>query len=92
MQRRKYKKHKRPGSTGQKHYAYKHGRCTKLTRQEQADANTRLRLLKDLAIYGGFMSQPTKFNGRPPRDYIKPDFNNVWSWVYVLIKLNKFKM
>ena len=89
MQRRKYKKHKRPGSTGQNHWNWSHGNTTKLTRQEQADTNCRIRYLCDLAKYGGFMSQSTKFIGRPPKDYIKLDFNNMWSWVYVLIKLNK---
>ena len=91
MQRRKYKKHNRPGSTGQNHHAYKHGRCSQLTRQEQADTNCRLRYLCDMAIHGGFMSQPTKFIGRPPKDYIKPDFNNVWCWVYALIKVDTLK-
>ena len=92
MQRHKYKKHKRPGSTGKNHWNWTHGNATKLTRQEQADANCRLRYLCDMAIHGGFMTQPTKLIGRPPKDYIKPDFNNMWSWVYVLIKLDKLKL
>jgi hypothetical protein len=70
MQRRKYKKHKRPGSTGQNHWNWSHGNATKLTRQEQADTNCRLRYLCDMAIHGGFMTQPTKLLGRPPNSPI----------------------
>ena len=42
----------------------------------------------DMAIHGGFMSNPSKLLGRPPKDYFKPDFNNMWHRVYVHIKIN----
>ena len=65
MQRRKYKKHKRPGSTGSKHWNWRHGKCSMETRKEHADTNIRLRLLTDLAIQGCFMTPATEFMGRP---------------------------
>ena len=89
MQRRKYKKHKRPGSTGSKHWAWSHGRCTKETRKEQADTNMRLRLLTDLAIQGSFMTHFTKFMGRPPNDYLNLDLSKHENLVYALLKINK---
>jgi len=89
MQRRKYKKHKRPGSTGSKHWAWSHGRCTKETRKEQADTNMRLRLLTDLAIQGSFMTHTTKFMGRPPNEYLKLDLSKHENLVYALIKISK---
>ena len=89
MQRRKYKKHKRPGSTGSNHWNWSHGNATKLTRQEQADTNCRLRYLCDMAIQGGFMSQPTKFIGRPPNDYLKLDLSKHENLIFALMKINK---
>ena len=90
MQRRKYKKHKRPGSTGSKHWAWRHSKCTKEARKEQADTNTRLRLLTDLAIQGRFMSPTTpNFMGRPPNDYLKLDLSKHENLVYALLKINK---
>ena len=88
MQRRKYKKHKRPGSTGKNHWNWSHGNATKLTRKEQADTNCRLRYLCDIAIQGGFMSQPTKFIGRPPKDYIKLNLGKYENLVYALLKIH----
>lgn len=90
MQRRKYKKHKRPGSTGQNHWNWSHGNATKLTRQEQADTNCRLRYLCDMAIHGGFMTHTTKFMGRPPNKYLRLDLSKPEHLVYVLMKINKF--
>ena len=78
----------RPKSTGKNHWNYKHGKYTTEERQKQADFNCRLRFLSDMAIHGGFMSNPSKFLGRPPKDYFKPDFNNVWHRVCVHIKIN----
>jgi hypothetical protein len=89
MQRKKYKKHKRPGSSGSNHWNWSNRECSNRARQERADTNCRLRYLCDMAIHGGFMSQPTKFIGRPPKDYIKPDFNNLWSWVYMFMKIDR---
>lgn len=89
MQRRKYKKHKRPGSTGSKHWAWRHGKCTKEARKEQADTNMRLRLLTDLAIQGSFMSPITKFMGRPPNNYLKLDLSKPENLVYALMIINK---
>ena len=89
MQRRKYKKHKRPGSTGSKHWAWSHGRFSIETRKEQADTNMRLRLLTDLAIQGRFMTHSTKFMGRPPNDYLKLDLSKHENLVYALIKISK---
>jgi len=89
MQRRKNKKHKRPGSTGSNHWSWSHGNATKLTRQEQADTNCRLRYLCDMAIQGGFMSQPTKFIGRPPNDYLKLDLSKHENLIFALMKINK---
>jgi len=82
------KKFPRPQSTGKNHWNYKHGKCTTEERQRRADFNCRLRFLYDMAIHGGFMSNPSKLLGRTPKDYFKPDFNNMWHRVYVHIKIN----
>ena len=89
MQRRKYKKHTRPRSTGSNHWNWSHGRCTKEARKEQADTNMRLRLLTDLAIQGRFMTHSTKFMGRRPNDYLKLDLSKHENLVYALLKINK---
>ena len=89
MQRRKYKKHKRPGSTGSKHWNWSQGICSMEKRREQADTNMRLRLLTDLAIQGRFMTHSTKFLGRPPNDYLKLDLSKPENLVYALMKINK---
>ncbi len=89
MQRRKYKKHKRPGSTGSKHWNWRHGKCSMETRKEHADTNIRLRLLTDLAIQGCFMTPATEFMGRPPNDYLSLDLSKPEHLVYVLMKINK---
>ena len=90
MQRRKYKKHKRPGSTGPNHWSWSHGNATKLKRQEQADTNCRLRYLCDLGKQGGFMTHTTEFMGRPPNDYLKLELSKPENLVYALLKINKF--
>jgi len=90
MQRRKYKKHKRPGSTGSNHWNWSHGNTTKLTRQEQADTNCRLRYLCDLGKQGSFMSPTTEFMGRPPNEYLRLDLSKPEHLVYVLMKINNF--
>jgi hypothetical protein len=90
MQRRKYKKHKRPGSTGSNHWNWSHGNATKLTRQEQADTNCRLRYLCDIGKQGHFMTHTTKFMGRPPNEYLRLDLSKPEHLVYVLMKINKF--
>lgn len=89
MQRRKYKKHKRPGSTGPNHWNWRHGRCSIEARKEQADTNMRLRLLTDLAIQGRFMTHTTKFMGRRPNEYLKLDLSKPENLVYALMKINK---
>jgi len=82
------KKYPRPRSTGKNHWNYKHGKYTTEERQRRADFNCRLCFLCDMAIHGGFMSNPYKFLGRPPKDYFKPDLNNLWHRVCVHIKIN----
>ena len=89
MQRHKYKKHKRPGSTGPKHWNWSHGNATKLTRQKQAETNCRLRYLCDIGIQYGFMTPTTKFLGRPPKDYIKANLKEVMALTYVMMKIKK---
>jgi len=89
MQRRKYKKHKRPGSTGSNHWNWSHGNATKLTRQEHADTHCRIRYLCDVGTQGRFMSPTTKFMGRPPNDYLSLDLSKPEHLVYVLMKINK---
>ena len=89
MQRSKYIKHKRPGSTGPKHWNWSHGNATKLTRQEQAETNCRLRYLCDIGIQYGFMTPTTKFLGRPPKDYIKANLKEVMALTYVMMKIEK---
>jgi len=89
MKQRKYKKHKRPGSTGPKHWNWSHGACSKQARQERADTNCRLRYLCDIGIQGGFMTHATKFVGRPPNDYLNLDLNKPENLVYVLMKIDK---
>ena len=89
MQRRKYKKHKRPGSTGSKHWNWRHGRCSMETRKEQADTVCTLRYLCDLGKQGSFMTHTTKFMGRPPNDYLKLDLSKHENLVYALMKINK---
>ena len=89
MQRRKYKKHKRPGSTGSNHWNWSHGNATKLTRQEQADTNCRLRYLCDIGKQGGFMTHTTKFMGRPPKNYLRLDLGDKAHLVFTLMKINK---
>ena len=89
MQRRKYKKHKRPGSTGSKHWNWHNRRCSKENRKEQADTNIRLRLLTDLAIQGGFMTHTTQFMGRPPNEYLSLNLSKPEHLIYVLMKINK---
>jgi len=90
MQRRKYKKHKRPGSTGSNHWNWSRGNASKLTRQEHAGTHCRIRYLCDIGKQGGFMSSPTKnFLGRPPNDYLSLDLSKPEHLVYVLMKINK---
>ena len=89
MQRRKYKKHKRPGSTGSKHWAWRHGKFTKEARKEQADTNCRIRFLCDLGEQGNFMKSATKFTGRPPNEYLKLDLSKHENLTYALLKINK---
>ena len=89
MEQRKYKKHKRLGSTGSNHWAWRHGRCSMETRKEQADTNMRLRLLTDLAIQGRFMTHSTKFMGRRPNDYLKLDLSKHENLIFALMKINK---
>ena len=89
MQRRKYKKHKRPGSTGPNHWNWSHGRCTKEARKEQADTVCTLRYLCDLGKQGRFMTHTTKFMGRPPNEYLKLDLSKHENLVYALIKISK---
>jgi|TARA_B110000285_G_scaffold205854_1_gene243945 hypothetical protein len=89
MQRRKYKKHKRPGSTGSKHWNWRHGRCSMETRKEQADTVCTLRYLCDIGTQGRFMSPTTKFMGRPPDDYLSLDLSKTENLVYALLKINK---
>ena len=89
MQRRKYKKHKRPGSTGSNHWNWSHGRCTKETRKEQANTVCTLRYLCDLGKQGGFISSNTKFMGRPPSEYLRLDLSKPENLVYALMKINK---
>ena len=88
MQRRKYKRHKRPGNTGSNHWNWSHGNATKLTRQEQADTNCRLRYLCDLGEQGNFMTHTTKFLGRPPSKYHSLDLRKSENLVYALLKIN----
>ena len=87
MKSRKYK-HKRPGSTGPNHWAWRHGKCTKETRKEQADTNCRLRYLCDIGKQGGFMTPTTEFMGRPPNDYLKLDLTKPENLTYALLKIN----
>jgi len=89
MQRRKYKKHKRPRSTGSNHWAWRHGKCSKETRKEHADTNCRLRYLCDVGKQGHFMLVTTEFMGRPPNDYLKLDLTKPENLTYVLLKINK---
>jgi hypothetical protein len=89
MQHGKNKKHKRLGSTGKNHWNWSHGNATKLTRQEQADTNCRLRYLCDIGIQYGFMMPSTKFLGRPPKDYIKANLKEVMALTYVMMKIEK---
>ena len=58
------KKFPRPQSTGKNHWNYKHGKCTTEERQRRADFNCRLRFLYDMAIHGGFMSNPSNIIGQ----------------------------
>ena len=90
MQRRKYKKHKRPGSTGSNHWNWSHGRCSMETRKEHADTNCRLRYLCDIGKQGGFISPTAQFMGRPPNDYLILDLSKPEHLVYVLMKINNF--
>lgn len=88
MQRKKYKKHKRPGSTGSNHWNWSHGRCSMETRKEHADTNCRLRYLCDIGKQGGFMSPTTKFIGRLPNEYAQLDLSNSVNLTYALLKIN----
>lgn len=89
MKQRKYKKHKRPGSTGPKHWNWSHGACSRQSRQERADTNCRLRYLCDIGIQYGFMTPSTKFLGRPPKDYIKANLKEVMALTYAMMKIEK---
>ena len=89
MQRRKYKKHKRPGSTGSNHWAWRHGKCSKETRTEQADTVCRRRYLCDRGKQGHFMTHTTKFMGRPPNEYLSLDLTKPENLTYALLKINK---
>ena len=89
MQRKRYKKHKRPRSTGSNHWNWSHGNATKLTRQEQANTNCRLRYLCGIGKQGGFMKSASEFMGRPPNDYLKLDLSKHENLVYALLKINK---
>ena len=90
MQRRKYNKHKRPGSTGSNHWNWRHGKCSKETRKEQADTVCMLRYLCDIGKQGGFMTPTTNFLGRPPSEYLSLDLSKPEHLVYALMKINKF--
>ncbi len=90
MKQRKYKKHKRPGSTGPKHWNWSHGECSKQARQERADTNCRLRYLCDIGKQGGFISPTAQFIGRPPNEYLSLDLSKPENLVYVLMKISKF--
>jgi len=89
MQRRKYKKHKRPGSSGSNHWNWSNRECSNRARQERADTNCRIRFLCDLGKQGGFMSPTTNFMGRPPDSYLKLDLSKSENLVYALLKINK---
>jgi len=89
MQRRKYKRHIRPGSTGSNHWNWSHGNATKLTRQEHADTNCRLRYLCDIGKQGGFMTPTAEFLGRSPSEYLSLDLSKPENLTYALLKINK---
>ena len=87
MQRRKYKKHKRPGSTGKNHWNWSDKNTSIQSRENSAKTNCRLRYLCDLAQHFGFMSKNVKFMGRPPNSYIKLNLNSQDDLIYILLKI-----
>ena len=88
----KYKENKvkrtRPGSTGSKHWNYRHGNETLAAKQERSERSLRLRYLQDIGHQLNFMAG-RRMPGRKPVNYLVLDYTNKDHLVYVINIINK---
>ena len=87
MQNQKVKK-VRLGSTGPKHWNYKHGNETLAAKQERSERSLRLRYLQDIGSQLNFMGG-RRMIGRKPVNYIALDLTKKDHLVNVINIINK---
>lgn len=89
MQNHKVKK-ARPGSTGSKHWNYRHGNETLASKQQRSERSLRLHYLSQMGHALGFMSGK-RISGRKPVNYLVLDYKNKEHLVYVMTIINQAK-
>ena len=87
MKNHKVKK-ARPGSTGSKHWNYRHGNETLAAKQERSERSLRLHFLSQMGHELEFMNGK-QIPGRKPVNFVTLDNRNREHLVYVINIINK---
>ena len=82
MQNHKVKR-TRPGSTGSKHWNYRHGNETLAAKQERSERSLRLHYLSQMGHELGFMNG-RRMPGRKPVNFVTLDYKNKDHLAYVM--------
>ena len=78
----------RPGSTGSRHWNYKHGNETLAAKQERSERSLRLHYLQDIGHQLNFMGG-RRMIGRKPVNYLALDYKKPDHLFYAMAILNK---
>lgn len=86
MQNHKVKK-VRLGSTGSKHWNYRHGNETLAAKQERSERSLRLHYLQDMGVALKIINGKRK-PGRKPVNFVELDFNDKFHLAYAISVVN----